>query len=115
MAAPCGCRASWAWAMRWTSSSPAARSRRPRRFTSGWPIASSRTAMRGTRQVELARQLANFPQETMLSDRMNAYEQWNLPLPQALHLEWERSKHRIADGLEGATRFVGGQGRHGKF
>jgi enoyl-CoA hydratase len=65
--------------------------------------------------VELARQLANFPQETMRSDRMNAYEQWDLPLPQALHLEWERSKHRIADGLEGATRFAGGEGRHGKF
>jgi enoyl-CoA hydratase len=65
--------------------------------------------------VELARQLAKFPQRTMLSDRMNAYEQWDLPLPQALHLEWERSKHRIADGLEGATRFAGGEGRHGKF
>ena len=65
--------------------------------------------------VELARQLANFPQETMRADRMNAYEQWDLPLPQALHLEWERSKHRIADGLEGATRFAGGEGRHGKF
>src|SRR6185369_15999404 len=63
--------------------------------------------------VELARQLANFPQETMRSDRMNAYEQWDLPLPHALHLEWERSKHRIADGLEGATRFAGGEGRHG--
>ena len=65
--------------------------------------------------VEVARQLANFPQETMRADRMNAYEQWDLPLPQALHLEWERSKHRIADGLEGATRFAGGEGRHGKF
>ena len=65
--------------------------------------------------VELARQLAKFPQATMLSDRMNAYEQWDLPLPQALHLEWGRSKHRIADGLEGAARFAGGEGRHGKF
>ena len=65
--------------------------------------------------IELAQQLAKFPQETMLSDRMNAYQQWNLPLPQALHLEWERSKHRIGDGVEGATRFAGGEGRHGKF
>jgi enoyl-CoA hydratase len=65
--------------------------------------------------LELARHLANFPQETMQADRMNAYEQWDLPLTQALHLEWERSKHRIADGLEGATRFAGGEGRHGKF
>jgi enoyl-CoA hydratase len=65
--------------------------------------------------IELARQLAKFPQQTMLADRMNVYEQWDKPLKQALHLEWERSKHRIADGLEGAARFAGGEGRHGKF
>jgi enoyl-CoA hydratase/carnithine racemase len=65
--------------------------------------------------VELAQQLAKFPQPTMLSDRMNAYEQWDLPLHQALRLEWERSKHRIADALEGAARFAGGEGRHGRF
>ncbi|HEX9718891.1 MAG TPA: crotonase/enoyl-CoA hydratase family protein [Ramlibacter sp.] len=65
--------------------------------------------------LELARQLAKFPQATMQSDRMNAYEQWDLPLSRALHLEWERSKHRIADALEGAARFAGGEGRHGKF
>ena len=51
----------------------------------------------------------------MLADRMNAYEQWDKPLAQALHGEWERSKHRIGDGLEGAARFAGGEGRHGKF
>jgi enoyl-CoA hydratase len=65
--------------------------------------------------LELARQLAKFPQATMQSDRMNAYEQWDLPLSRALHLEWERSKHRIADALEGAARFAGGEGRYGKF
>jgi enoyl-CoA hydratase len=65
--------------------------------------------------LALAQQLAKFPQRTMLADRMNAYEQWDLPLSEALHLEWERSKHRIADGLEGATRFAGGAGRHGQF
>ena len=65
--------------------------------------------------IELAQQLAKFPQRTMLSDRMNAYEQWNLALQDALHLEWQRSKHRIADGIEGAGRFAGGEGRHGKF
>jgi enoyl-CoA hydratase len=65
--------------------------------------------------LELAQQLAKFPQATMLSDRMNAYEQWDLPLHQALRLEWERSKHRIADALEGAARFAGGEGRHGRF
>jgi enoyl-CoA hydratase len=64
--------------------------------------------------VALATQLAAFPQQTMLADRMNAYEQWGLPLPEALRAEWERSRHRIPDALEGAARFAGGEGRHGK-
>jgi enoyl-CoA hydratase len=65
--------------------------------------------------VEIALQLAKFPQATMLADRMNAYEQWGKPLNEALHAEWERSKERIADGIEGAARFASGEGRHGKF
>ena len=65
--------------------------------------------------IELALQLSKFPQATMLADRMNAYGQWGKPLNEALHAEWERSKHRIADGIEGATRFASGEGRHGKF
>ena len=65
--------------------------------------------------MELALQLAKFPQRTMLADRMSAYRQWDLPLPEALHQEWERGKHCIADGVAGAGRFAGGEGRHGKF
>ena len=65
--------------------------------------------------IALAQELCRFPQATMRADRMNAYEQWGKPLPEALHAEWERSKHRIADGLEGAARFAAGEGRHGKF
>jgi enoyl-CoA hydratase len=65
--------------------------------------------------IALAEQLAKFPQRTMRDDRMNAYEQWDHSLPEALRVEWERSKHRIADGLEGAGRFAAGEGRHGKF
>ena len=65
--------------------------------------------------VALAQQLAKFPQATMLADRMNAYEQWGKPLPEALHAEWVRSKPRIADALQGASRFAAGEGRHGKF
>ncbi|MDW5443998.1 crotonase/enoyl-CoA hydratase family protein [Polaromonas sp. SM01] len=63
----------------------------------------------------LARQLAAFPQKTMLADRQSAYTQWDLPLPQALQQEWVRGKDCIADGLQGAARFADGQGRHGKF
>jgi enoyl-CoA hydratase len=65
--------------------------------------------------IALAQQLAKFPQETMRADRMNACEQWGKPLPEALQAEWERSKSRIGDALEGAGRFASGEGRHGKF
>jgi len=65
--------------------------------------------------VALAQQLARFPQKTMNADRMSAYLQWDLPLAQALHQEWQRGKHCIADGLQGAMRFADGDGRHGKF
>jgi enoyl-CoA hydratase len=65
--------------------------------------------------MELANQLAAFPQQTMLADRASAYAQWDLSLPEALHQEWERGKHCIGEGLEGATRFASGAGRHGTF
>ena len=65
--------------------------------------------------VALARQLAAFPQKTMLADRMSAYRQWDLPLGQALHQEWVGGKPCIVDGMEGAQRFSNGEGRHGKF
>ncbi len=65
--------------------------------------------------MALAQALAKFPQRTMLADRMSAYRQWDLPLPEALHQEWERGKCCIADGLQGAARFASGEGRHGKF
>jgi enoyl-CoA hydratase len=65
--------------------------------------------------VQLAEQIAAFPQKTMLADRASAYAQWDLPLPQALHQEWQRGKECIAEGLQGAGRFTAGAGRHGKF
>lgn len=65
--------------------------------------------------IALAQQLCRFPQATLRADRMNAYEQWGRSLPEALKAEWERSKHRIGDGLQGAARFAAGEGRHGKF
>ncbi|MBE7940674.1 MULTISPECIES: crotonase/enoyl-CoA hydratase family protein [Ramlibacter] len=65
--------------------------------------------------LALARQLAGFPQATMRADRLNAYEGWDRPLPQALHAEWLRSRERLADGIEGAGRFAAGEGRHGRF
>ncbi len=63
----------------------------------------------------LAQQLCAFPQATMRADRLSAYAQWDLDLPQALHQEWQRGKQCIGEGLQGAARFAAGQGRHGKF
>ena len=65
--------------------------------------------------IGLAQQLAAFPQATMNADRMSAYRQWDLPLNEALHQEWERGKHCLAEGMAGAARFAAGAGRHGKF
>ena len=65
--------------------------------------------------LELAAQLAALPQATMRADRASAYAQWDLPLPQALHQEWERGKTCLDDALKGATRFAAGAGRHGKI
>jgi enoyl-CoA hydratase len=65
--------------------------------------------------LELAQSLCRFPQATMRADRMSAYAQWELPLPEALHQEWARGRGCLGDALEGATRFASGEGRHGKF
>lgn len=79
---------------------------------------ANRVVPRGTAReaaIALAQQLCRFPQETLRADRLNAYEQWGKPLPQALAAEWDRSKPRIHDALEGAERFAAGEGRHGDF
>ena len=65
--------------------------------------------------LALAQQLCRFPQKTMLADRMSAYAQSSLDLPDALHQEWARGKACLADGIEGAGRFSDGEGRHGRF
>jgi len=64
--------------------------------------------------LALAQQLCAFPQSTLRADRLSAYTQWDLPLPQALHQEWQRGKQCIAEGLQGALRFAAGSGRHGQ-
>jgi enoyl-CoA hydratase len=65
--------------------------------------------------IALARQLADFPQATMLADRMSAHAQADLPLAQALHQEWERGRLCLGQALEGAARFAAGEGRNGRF
>jgi enoyl-CoA hydratase len=62
----------------------------------------------------LARELAAFPQACMLADRQSAYQQWDLPLADALRQEGARGVEIVfKEGLAGAAKFVDGAGRHG--
>jgi enoyl-CoA hydratase len=67
--------------------------------------------------IELAKSIAAFPQYCLRSDRLSSYEQWSLPLPDALRNEFYRGRQVIDRGetLEGAARFAKGAGRHGRF
>ncbi|MEJ8854970.1 crotonase/enoyl-CoA hydratase family protein [Variovorax robiniae] len=64
----------------------------------------------------LARDIAAFPQQCMLTDRHSAYAQWDLPLAEALRQEGARGVPIVAaEGKAGAERFAKGAGRHGNF
>ncbi len=65
--------------------------------------------------VELALQIAAFPQLCMRADRRSSYEQWGLGLAEALRMEAAGGLEVIRSGetLEGARRFASGEGRHG--
>ena len=67
--------------------------------------------------IELAQELARFPQLCLRSDRLSSYEQWSLPLNEALHNETRRGLQVINSGetREGARRFTAGHGRHGSL
>ncbi len=66
--------------------------------------------------VDLANQIAAFPQTCLRADRTSSYEQWGLPLDEALRQEAKRGMAVLgsADTLAGVGRFVGGAGRHGE-
>jgi enoyl-CoA hydratase len=67
--------------------------------------------------LALAARIAAFPQRCLRSDRLASYRQWDLTLEAALREEARRGLEVIASGetLEGAQRFAGGAGRHGRF
>lgn len=70
-----------------------------------------------TGAVELAHQIAAFPQICTRSDRASSYEQWDLPMHAAMTNETRHGLEVINSGetLHGASRFAGGEGRHGQF
>ncbi len=66
---------------------------------------------------ELAAEIARFPQRCMRSDRLSAYEQWDLTFAEALRNEFNRGMEIVQSGesLSGANSFAAGKGRHGSF
>jgi len=66
--------------------------------------------------IELAHQLAAFPQTCLRGDRMSAIEQFDLPFEQALANEFRRGLVSLQnESRSGAARFAKGAGRHGRF
>jgi enoyl-CoA hydratase len=66
------------------------------------------------RALELAEQVAGFPQETMLTDRRAAIEGFGLPLKEGIALEHRLGREVLDVALRGAMRFASGEGRHGE-
>jgi len=65
---------------------------------------------------KLAQQVAAFPQVCMSGDRRSAYEQFDLPLAEALRNEGRIGLEALQnESLGGAQKFAGGAGRHGSF
>lgn len=66
--------------------------------------------------IDLAREIARFPQVCMRSDRLSSYLQWSEPLDQALALEGRLGDPALKqEAVGGATRFADGAGRGGDF
>jgi enoyl-CoA hydratase/carnithine racemase len=63
------------------------------------------------RALEIAEGLAGFPRATMLSDRRAALDGIGLPFAEGMRLEAELGHSSVATGIEGAARFVAGEGR----
>jgi len=81
---------------------------------------ANRVVPRGRAREEaeaLAREIARFPQVCMRADRRSAYEQWSLPLDEAMANEFRCGMAAIESGetRTGAERFASGRGRGGRF
>ena len=66
--------------------------------------------------IELAKQIAAFPQLCMNSDRLSAYRQWDFDIEGALGYEARAGVAPLREGAAaGAKRFTEGAGRGGSF
>jgi enoyl-CoA hydratase len=81
---------------------------------------ANRVVRDGTSRTEaekLAAEIAAFPQICMRADRQSAYEQFALPVRDALGNETRIGRRALVSSEmgEGLARFAGGAGRHGRF
>lgn len=63
--------------------------------------------------VELAELIAQFPQETVRTDRAAVYDGLGEPLESGLKIEAWHGSRAMETAMEGADRFAGGEGRGG--
>ena len=79
---------------------------------------ANRVVPKGTARAaaeSLAHELAALPQICLRSDRLSAYEQWDLEFGEAIRNEYRRGTEVLDSGeaRAGAGRFAKGAGRHG--
>ncbi|MEC9466272.1 MAG: crotonase/enoyl-CoA hydratase family protein [Myxococcota bacterium] len=68
-----------------------------------------------THAMEMAEDLANFPQACLRADRASVLAQAGLPLEEALDQEFQGAEEALrTEALRGAQRFANGEGRHGR-
>lgn len=66
--------------------------------------------------IELAQQIARFPQRCLRADRASAYAGWSRDVAEALLAEARRGEPVLAaESRDGAARFAAGKGRGGGF
>jgi enoyl-CoA hydratase/carnithine racemase len=69
-----------------------------------------------TAALDLAEEIASFPEVCMREDRLSMYEGLGRPEAEAMAIEFEHGSTSLrADMRENVSRFVSGEGRHGSF
>lgn len=66
-----------------------------------------------TAALELAEQIAAFPQECVIADRQALYEGLGKTLEEGLAIERDLGRAVVGIAAQGAMRFASGEGRHG--
>jgi enoyl-CoA hydratase len=63
--------------------------------------------------IEMAETIAEFPQQTVRSDRAAVYDGLGVPMDQGLKIEAWHGRRSLETAMEGAGRFAEGEGRSG--